>query len=83
MLSGKVIGTASATVKHPTLDGWKLLIVRSDPHPVLAVDQLGAGTGDTVMITSDGLFTSELVGTKKTPIRWSVIGIIDEKEKQK
>jgi ethanolamine utilization protein EutN len=76
MLKGKVIGTATATVKHPTLEGQKILLVRTDTEPFLAVDQLGAGVGDEVMITSDGKFTSELIGTKATPIRWSVIGIV-------
>ncbi|GHT19358.1 hypothetical protein FACS1894189_8120 [Planctomycetales bacterium] len=80
MIKGKVIGTATATVKHPTLEGWKMLLVRTDTEPFLAVDQLGAGVGDEVMITSDGKFTSELIGTKATPIRWSVIGIIENGE---
>jgi ethanolamine utilization protein EutN len=77
MIKGRVIGTATSTVKHSTLDGWKLLVVRTDTEPFIAVDHLGAGAGDEVMITSDGKFTSELVGTKVTPIRWSVIGIVD------
>jgi ethanolamine utilization protein EutN len=61
------------------LEGWKLLIVRTDTEPFIAVDNLGAGVGDEVMITSDGKFTSELIGTKTTPVRWSVIGVVDEK----
>lgn len=79
MLLGKIIGTATSTVKHPTLDGWKLLIVQpAEGGPVLAIDTLGAGPGMKVMISSDGKFTSEIVGTKATPIRWSVIGCITE-----
>ncbi len=81
MLHGKVIGTATSTVKHPSMDGWKLLVVRTDKNPdndpVLAVDTQGAGVGDDVVISSDGKFTSKLIGTKVTPVRWSVIGIID------
>lgn len=80
MLKGKVIGTATATLKHPSLSGWKLLVVRTESEPVLAVDTLGAGKGDEVMITSDGKYTSEIIGTKVTPLRWSVIGIIDRGE---
>jgi ethanolamine utilization protein EutN len=82
MIRGKVIGTASATVKHPTLEGWKLLLVRTDTEPFLAVDYLGAGMGDDVIITSDGKFTSELIGTKASPVRWAVIGIADRTEKE-
>ena len=77
MLQGKVIGTATATVKHPSMNGWKLLVVRTDPDPILAIDTLGAGGGDEVLISSDGSFTAETIGTKATPVRWSVIGIVD------
>ncbi|GHT25035.1 ethanolamine utilization protein EutN [Planctomycetales bacterium] len=77
MLAVKVIGTATATVKHPTLDGFKLLIVRTETEPYVVIDSIGAGIGDTVLITSDGSFAGELVGTPATPLRWSVSGIID------
>lgn len=85
MLTARVVGTATATVKHASMEGWKLLIVQPlltdgrtpDGDPVLAVDALGAGTGETVMVTSDGLATRELLGSDTTPVRWSVIGIVD------
>lgn len=85
MLSGRVIGTATSTVKHPTLQGWKLLLVQPlsadgrspDGDPVLAVDALGAGTEETVIISSDGRSTRQLIGSDNTPVRWSVIGIRD------
>ncbi|PQO45795.1 EutN/CcmL family microcompartment protein [Blastopirellula marina] len=82
----KVVGTATSTVKHASMQGWKLLIVQPqmtdgvtpDGHPLLAVDAVGAGPGETVMITSDGQATRELLGFPKTPVRWTVIGIADE-----
>lgn len=85
MLTARVVGTATATVKHASMQGWKLLIVQPllsdgrtpDGDPVLAVDALGAGTGETVMVSSDGLGTRELLGSDTTPVRWSVIGIVD------
>lgn len=80
MLKGKVIGSATATVKHPSMNGWKLLVVRTEAEPVLAIDRLGAGRGDEVIISSDGKFTSEQIGTPNTPVRWSVIGIIDNEQ---
>ena len=62
MQTALVIGRTTATVKDPTLRGYKLLLVQPlmadaqspDGHPLLVVDTLGAGTGDTVLITSDG-----------------------------
>jgi ethanolamine utilization protein EutN len=85
MISGRVVGTATATVRHPSFKGWKLLIVqplaadgrRPDCDPVLAVDALGAGPGEDVLITSDGRGTRELLKSDTTPVRWSVIGIPD------
>ena len=88
MIIGNVIGQATSTMKHPTLRGWKLLVVlplssdgrRPDGDPVLAIDRLGAGAGDRVMISSDGKFTAEQIGKQATPVRWSVIGIVDVQE---
>jgi ethanolamine utilization protein EutN len=85
MYSARVIGTATATVKHPSMEGWKLLLVQPylpdghtpDGDPMLAVDALGAGMGETVIISSDGKVTRELLGRENTPVRWSVIGIAD------
>jgi ethanolamine utilization protein EutN len=79
-----VIGTATATVKHSSLQGCKLLVVqprlvdgRADGDPVLAVDIVGAGVGESVMITSDGRGAREFLGVEATPVRWTVIGIQD------
>jgi len=85
MQSGTVIGTAHSTVKHASLNGWKLLVVQfygvdgrtPDGDPVLAVDTLGAGTGDEVILSSDGKETRTLLKSETTPVRWSVMGIQD------
>ena len=43
---------------------------------------LGAGVGDLVLITSDGSYTrTEIIGTKLTPARWAIVGIIDSVKK--
>jgi ethanolamine utilization protein EutN len=83
MQLGLVVGTATATRKHASLSGVKLLVVQTlmadgespDGEPVLAADQLGAGVGETVMITSDGKYTREMLRDETTPVRWCVIGI--------
>lgn len=85
MQQGLVIGTATSSVKHPSMEGWKLLVVQflaadgksPDGEPVLAVDSLGAGPGQMVMLTSDGKGTRELLKSETTPVRWSVLGIPD------
>jgi ethanolamine utilization protein EutN len=79
-----VIGRATSTVKHGSMTGQKLLIVQpqlvsgqADGDPLLAIDGIGAGLGETVVITSDGRYARELLKTDATPVRWSVIGIED------
>ncbi len=80
-----VQGRATSTVKHPSLAGRKLLIAqmlgndrRPLADPVLVVDGLGAGKGDTVMISSDGRGLRDLIGHHDTPARWWTLGIVDE-----
>jgi ethanolamine utilization protein EutN len=84
MQFGKVIGRATSTVKHPTLKGWRMLLVQPldakggpDGAPQLVIDNLGGRKGDTVMISSDGKTAKEMVGAETTPARWHVLGIVD------
>ncbi len=85
MLLAQTLGTATATAKHASMVGWKLLVVQPlaadgkspDGDPQLAVDRLGAGRGTKVMLTSDGRYVRELLGSETTPVRWSVLGICD------
>ena len=81
-----VIGRATATIKHASLRGRTLLLVQPrmvdgqtpDGPPLLVVDGIGAGIGETVMITSDGAAARQLLKSDKTPVRWTTIGIKDE-----
>ncbi len=85
MYFGRVVGSATATVKHPSMEGCKLLLVMAlkadgrsiEGDPILVVDTLGAGKGEKVMITSDGIAVRELLGDNTSPVRWSVLGIPD------
>ena len=85
MYLGRVVGIATSTVKHPSMEGAKLLLVMAlqadrrtvEGDPILVVDRLGAGKGEMVMITSDGIGTREMLGSKNSPVRWSVLGIAD------
>lgn len=83
MQLGRVLGTATATVKHPTFLGERLLVVqllaadgKGEGEPLLVFDRLGARRGDRVVVTNDGRALQEMLG-KDTPGRWSVLGIPD------
>ncbi len=86
MFLGRVMGNAVSTVKHPSMEGWKLLLVMAlqadgrtpEGDPILVVDSVGAGRGEMVVITSDGIGARELLKHNNTPVRWSVLGIRDQ-----
>ena len=40
----------------------------------------GAGMHQRVIISSDGAAARKAVGDEKSPVRWLVLGIVDEKE---
>jgi len=84
MQLGQVIGRATATIKHPTLTGWRLLIVQPldaaggpEGDPQLTIDPLGSRLGDTVIMTADGAAIRDLTGKANTPLRWAIIGLPD------
>jgi ethanolamine utilization protein EutN len=83
MQLGRVVGTVTSTVKHPSFQGERMLVVqlegvggKPDGEPVLAFDRLGARRGDVVLLTNDGQVLQEQIG-RDTPGRWSVMGLPD------
>lgn len=84
MQVARVLGHATATVKHDSMNGWKLIVLQPldinyqpDEFPQLAIDPLGARQGDHVFFTSDTKYIQTLTGRKDSPIRFSVQGILD------
>jgi ethanolamine utilization protein EutN len=85
MQLARIIGTATATVKHPSLAGGRLLVGQPlmadretpDGDPQLVIDTLSATAGDLVVITSDGRMLREILKSDTTPARWSTIGLVD------
>ena len=84
MLLGMVEGNAISTIKHRSMRSWKLLIIqpldlegRPDGDPLLAIDRLGAGHGTKVLISNDGKGARKMVGDNSSPVRWTVIGLVD------
>ena len=84
MQLARIEGRATSTVKHKSLAAARLLVCqplgaegKANGDPVLAVDKLGAGAGDKVLISSDGLGLRELLKDNNSPARWWTIGIVD------
>ena len=87
MLLARVEGNIVATRKHPSLDGWRLVICQPigadgelEGSPQVAIDSHGAGMHQQVVISSDGAAARRAVGHEQSPVRWLVIGVVDESE---
>ena len=50
---------------------------KPDGEPVLVIDHLGAGASGKVIATTDAVQVREMVGARNSPIRWSVMGLVD------
>jgi len=85
MIMARIDGTVTATVKHPSLHGFTMLIgmqVNADggecgKEPWIILDRLGAGRGDIVVVSSEGDAARQLSGDTRIPARMVVMGIVD------
>ena len=85
MLIARIIGEIVSTHKHPSHEGRSLLLVQplnldgsNRGDAVVALDAVGAGIGDRVLLATDGYSAMTSVGKSQAPIDMAVIGFIDE-----
>ena len=86
MILGKVCGTVVSTVQHPFYQGKKQLIVRhvtpdgafDGDRYVIAVDLVGAGVGETVIVEDEGNSARQLLDARDAPVRSVIVGIVDQ-----
>ena len=86
MILGRVCGTVVSTIEHPFYDGKKQLIVRAvtpdgafdGDRYVIAVDIVGAGVGELVIVSDEGNSARQLLGVKDAPVRSVIVGIVDQ-----
>jgi ethanolamine utilization protein EutN len=84
MLLARVEGNVTATRKHPSLEGWRLVLCqpigqdgRPEGAPQVALDALGAGMHQRVILSSDGAAARKAVGDDLSPARWMIVGVVD------
>lgn len=84
MRIASIRGYVTSTVKHKSFVGWRLLIAQPeqedgslDGPPQIVIDSLGAGIHQRVLISSDGSEGRKMVNDPRSPVRWSVMGILD------
>lgn len=85
MILGVVRGRLYSTINHPFYDQRRLLLVDritpeglTDGGYLIAVDSVGAGAGETVLMIDEGNSARQVFDDRAAPVRSAIIGIVDE-----
>lgn len=85
MIIGRVTGAVYSTINHKFYNRKKLLLIEKinpdktpDGNYIIAVDSVGAGTGEIVLIIDEGNSARQITDDSSAPIRSIIVGIIDE-----
>lgn len=85
MILGVVRGRLYSTINHPFYYGKRMLIVdrisadgKPDGGYLIAIDSVGAGAGETVLMIDEGNSARQVVADKNAPLRSIIIGIVDD-----
>jgi ethanolamine utilization protein EutN len=85
MKLARVVGTVVSTINVPVFDGRKLLVCDLlDPDGaasggyLIAVDTVGAGPGETVLLIDEGNSARQILAASDAPVRTLVVGIVDD-----
>lgn len=85
MIIARVIGNAVATVKHPSFNGRKVMVVqpltpegKENGASFLAVDAVSAGPGEQVLVAREGNTARQVLDAGVAPIHAAIVAIIDD-----
>lgn len=85
MILGKVCGAIHSTINHEFYNNKRLLILdRLTPEGsptgqyLIAIDSVGAGAGETVLVLDEGNGARQIVGDNMAPLRSIIVGVVDE-----
>ncbi|MFC1581270.1 EutN/CcmL family microcompartment protein [Candidatus Neomarinimicrobiota bacterium] len=84
MILGKVCGAIHSTINHRFYDNRKIMIVDKldlDGNPtgdyIIAVDHVGSGSNETVLVIDEGNSARGIVNDDMAPLRSIIVGIVD------
>lgn len=84
MMLARVIGTMVATMKHPSYEGRRVLLIQPltpelapQGAPYYAVAHQQAGVGDLVLAVREGGSARILLDAPDAPIHATIVGIVD------
>lgn len=85
MFLARVLGSVVSTIKHPDYKSTKLMIVqpitpdgKNDGSSALAMDSVGVGKGETVLVLRQGAAAALVLNVKLPAIRSVIVGVVDE-----
>jgi microcompartment protein CcmK/EutM len=85
MIFARITGSVVSTIHHSIVDGRRLLLAERldvDGKPtggyVIAMDVVGAGMGETVLVLDEGNGARQVLEDDSAPIRSVVVAIVDE-----
>ena len=85
MKIARVAGSVVSTICVPVFENRKLLFVdlldldgKETGQDVIAVDVVGAGAGETVLVLDEGNGARQVLEALDAPVRAVVVGVIDE-----
>lgn len=84
MKVARVVGNVVSTIQAEVFDGRKLLLCdildtsgAPDGNHLIAVDTVGAGAGETVILIDEGTSARQILDLAAGPVRTVVVGIVD------
>jgi microcompartment protein CcmK/EutM len=84
MFLARITGSIVSTIHHPIVDGRKLLLAerldltgKPTGGYLIAMDAIGAGKGETVLILDEGNGARQILDDSNAPVRSMVVGIVD------
>jgi len=85
VILARVSGSVVSTIHHDSMDGRKLLVAErldADGEPdgsyLIALDAIGAGNGETVLVLDEGNGARQILEEADAPVRSLVVGIVDQ-----
>jgi ethanolamine utilization protein EutN len=86
----RVVGDVVSTHRHENLGGRKLLLVRrldlqdnEEGTEVIALDVIGVGRGEKVLVVQEGGAARALFKNDKIPVQAVVVGVVDRVDLEK
>ena len=84
MFLARVLGSIVSTIKHPDYNRTKLMIVQpitpngeDDGPSAVAVDSVGVGKGETVLVLRQGAAAALVLNVKLPAVRSVIVGVVD------